>query len=56
MSDVSGGNGSMNNHTHSQRDWDYNNGDVSIRNGLLINHTLSQFHDLNTFKYMECYV
>ena len=34
MGGLSGGNVSMNSHTFSQHDWDYNNGDVSSGNGL----------------------
>ena len=48
--DISGGNGYMNNHTHSQQDWDSNNGDVSSRNGFINIHTLSQYNYFGIFK------
>ena len=50
MGDVSADNSSMNNHILYWQYCDTNNGDVSIVNGFINRHTLSQFDDSRTFK------
>ena len=52
MGGTSGRNSSMNNHTISQQDCDYNNGGVSSGNGFMTRHTLSQCNGSSTFKDM----
>ena len=46
----------MNNHTLYQQDFDSNNGDVSIVNGFINSHTLSQCYHSSTFNQMDGYV
>ena len=48
MGDMSGGN----NHTISQQDYDFNNGDMSSRYGFINSHTISQRDYSSTFTYM----
>ena len=50
---MSGVNGSFNNRTLYQQDWDLNNGNASSGNGFTNSHTLSQCDYLSTFKDMD---
>ena len=52
MIDSSGGNGYMNNHTLSQKDWYSNHTDVISVNGFINSHTISQCNYSDTFKYV----
>ena len=52
MGNVSGGNGSMNSHTLSKQDRDFNNGDESSGNGFINSHTLYQCNDSSALKEM----
>ena len=56
MSDVSGGNGYMNNHTLSQQDLDPRNDDVSCGNVFINSHTISQCNESISFDDMNGYV
>ena len=53
MSDMSGGNGSMNIHILSQHDWDLNNSDVSYVHVLINSHSLSKSNGSRSFKDMD---
>ena len=53
MFEVSGGNCSMKNQTLSKHGCDFNNGDVSSRNGFINSHTISQYDDSSKFKKMD---
>ena len=49
MSDVSGGNGSINSHHIYQQYWDFNNGDLSCGNCFIISHTLPQCNSSSSY-------
>ena len=53
MSDMSGGNSSMNNHNISQQYCDYNNGNVSCVNVVINCHTLSRCDGSSSFNDMD---
>ena len=53
MVNVGGGNGSMKKPKLFQQDWDSNNGDVSIGNGLINSHSHSQYKNSINFKEID---